>query len=373
MKHVCIFIQSLANGGAERVTVTLAGYLVANSYHVTVITMADNKNDFHQLPEGVNRVSLAMAFENNGLRKLTANIERILTLRNNIKTLQPDILIGMMTNSSVMAILACIGLKTKVIVSERNYPARKTVSTFWSCLRKLTYKLADGHAAQTDKTLKWLQTYTKSRNVHVIPNSVKWPISAFSPIIDPAKFVTAENKLILAVGTKLKQKGFDLLLEAFSRISDSYPEWQLAIVGIDKETNSKDYKALIHMTQNFDITDRVIFVGKVGNIGDWYERADIFVLSSRYEGFPNVLIEAMASGCSCVAFDCDTGPRDIIEHNQNGLLVSPENVDDMADTISLLINDNALRNKLSQNAITVRENFSENAILIKWCDLIESI
>ncbi|WP_141696836.1 glycosyltransferase, partial [Methylophaga muralis] len=235
MKHICIFIQSLANGGAERVTVTLAGYLSANSYRVTVITMTDDKNDFHQLPEGVNRVSLAMAFENNGFRKLTANIERILILRKNIKFLQPDVLIGMMTNSSVMAILACIGLQTKVIVSERNYPARKTVSSFWSCLRKLTYKLADGHAAQTDKTLKWLQTHTKSRNVHVIPNSVKWPITAHSPIIDPDEFVTVEKKIILAVGTKLKQKGYDLLLEAFSEISDSYTEWQLAIVGIDKE------------------------------------------------------------------------------------------------------------------------------------------
>lgn len=373
MKHICIFIQSLTNGGAERVTVTLAGYLSANSYRVTVITMADDKNDFHQLPEGVNRVSLAMAFQNIGFRKLTANIERILTLRKNIKSVQPDILIGMMTNSSVMAILACIGLKTKVIASERNYPARKTVSLFWSCLRNLVYRLADGHAAQTDKTRKWLKTHTKARNVHVIPNSVKWPLPVQSPIVDPAEFVADENKLILAVGTKFKQKGFDLLLEAFSSISDPYSEWRLAIVGIDKERDSKDYEALRHIAQNFDITDRVIFAGKVGNIDDWYERADIFVLSSRYEGFPNVLIEAMASGCSCVAFDCDTGPRDIIEHNQNGLLVSPENVGDMVDAISLLMNDNALRNKLSENAVCVRESFSENAILIKWCDLIESI
>ena len=373
MKHICVFIQSLANGGAERVTVTLAGYLSANSYRVTVITMADDKNDFHQLPEGVNRVSLGMAFQNKGFRKLTANIERILTLRKNIKKLQPDILIGMMTNSSVMAILACIDLKTKVIVSERNYPAQKTVSPFWSFLRKLSYRLADGHAAQTDKTLKWLQTHTKARNVHVVPNSVNWPIPAQTPILNPSEFFTAENKVILAVGTKLKQKGFDLLLEAFSRIAGSYPQWRLAIVGIDKETNSKDNETLRHIAQNFDITDRVILVGKVGNVGNWYERADIFALSSRYEGFPNVLIEAMASGCACVAFDCDTGPRDIIEHNQNGLLVSPENVGDMADTISLLINDNALRNKLSQNAVSVRKSFSENAILIKWSDLIESI
>lgn len=373
MKHICIFIQSLTNGGAERVTVTLAGYLSANLYRVTVITMTDDTNDFHQLPDGINRISLGMAFKNKGFRKLTANIERTLTLRKTIKKLQPDTLIGMMTNSSVMAILSCIGLKTKVIVSERNYPARKTVSPFWGGLRKLSYRLADGHAAQTDKTLKWLQTHTKARNVHVVPNSVNWPVPVQSPIIYPAEFVTADNKVILAVGTKLKQKGFDLLLEAFSSITDSYPEWRLVIVGIDEYTNSKDYETLCHIAQNFDITDRVILAGKVGNVGDWYERADIFALSSRYEGFPNVLIEAMASGCACVAFDCDTGPRDIVEHNKNGLLVSPENVGELADAISLLINDNALRNKLSQNAVSVRENFSENAILIKWCDLIESI
>lgn len=373
MSHVCIFIQSLANGGAERVTITLAKYLHKKKYNVTVITMADDKNDFYLLPDGVNRIYLDMAFENQGYKKLTANFERISRLREELKKIEPDILIGMMTSAAVLSILACLGLKTKVIVSERNFPGRKKINLFWALLRRLTYRFADGHVAQTQKTLEWLLTHTKARNVHVIPNSVSWPIPTQCPIIDPANFLTDQNKIILAVGTKLTQKGFDLLLKAFSKIGDTYPEWRLVIIGIDREKNIKDYERLIHLVQKHNLSDQIILIDKVGNIGSWYERANIFVLSSRYEGFPNVLIEAMAAGCACVAFDCDTGPRDIIEHKRNGLLVSPENTDELSETISHLIENNELHTILSTNAILAREKFSEENVLIKWEKIIKSI
>ena len=95
-------------------------------------------------------------------------------------------------------------------------------------------------------------------------------------------------------------------------------DWDLVILG-----NGEERDNLNHMTRNFGITDRVHFPGSVGNISEWYERADLFVLSSIVEGFPNVLLEALTYGLPCISFDCNTGPRDIIQDGFNGILVDP--------------------------------------------------
>jgi len=118
---------------------------------------------------------------------------------------------------------------------------------------------------------------------------------------------------------------------------------------------------------------RVFLPGRVGNVGEWYARADLYVMSPRFEGFPNALVEAMAYGLPVVSFDCDTGPRDIIIHGVNGLLVPPENVVGLTEALEQLMGDAALRQCFAMRAVEVRERFSMMRIAAVWETFFEEI
>jgi len=141
----------------------------------------------------------------------------------------------------------------------------------------------------------------------------------------------------------------------------------------EQQTSDNLLREYLGLISKGNLQHQIIFPGKAGNVGDWYRIADIFVLSSRFEGFPNVLLEAMASGTACVSFDCDTGPRDLIQDGYNGLLVEELNTKELAKSIERLINDAALRNTLAKNATKVRETYSENILLEKWAKLLELV
>ena len=127
------------------------------------------------------------------------------------------------------------------------------------------------------------------------------------------------RKVLLAVGRLEVEKGFDWLIDAFSALATKYPEWDLVILG-----EGSLRATLEKQVQTSGLARRVFLPGRVGNVGDWYERANLYVMSSRFEGFGNTLGEAMAYGLPAVSFDCETGPRNIIRHETDGLLVPLE-------------------------------------------------
>jgi glycosyltransferase involved in cell wall biosynthesis len=367
--NVFFYIHSLTGGGAERVTATIARHLADQGHEVGVITMTAQEQDFYPLDPRVRRVTLDLAGDNRGLLgKLTANYRRWRALRRALKTEQPDVVVAMMTTSIVLAILAAVGLPVRVYGSERNYPGRKSAGRPWALLRRVVYRFAAGHVAQTREAVAWLERHTGARNVHVIPNPVVWPIPSFPPKMAPASMVLPERKVILAVGSKPEQKGFDLLLHAYAGLASDRPDWDLVILGVNPESEalSGGGSSLRQLAEELGIAQRLHLPGRVGNVADWYRRADLFVLSSRYEGFPNVLLEAMASGCPCIAFDCDTGPRDVIQNGTNGVLVPAENVDELKAEMSRLMINDEFRIKLSSEAIKARYQFEEEAIMAQW-------
>ena len=173
----------------------------------------------------------------------------------------------------------------------------------------------------------------------------------------------AGASLMLAVGTKPHQKGFDRLLAAFARLAPRHPSWHLVILGLDPASGSHR-RAVADLVAQWQadplLRQRVHLPGPVGNVADWYGACDLFVLSSRYEGFPNVLLEAMVSGCACLACACPTGPEEIVRHGQDGWLVPAE-----ADAALLerelerLIDDPLLRRRLGSEARAVRQRYGE--------------
>jgi glycosyltransferase involved in cell wall biosynthesis len=371
-KKLLIFLGSLTSGGAERVTVALSKYMATvKKYSVVVVTLNEDEYDFYTLDDSVKRISMEMSGDTSGLDKFWMNFRRLLKFRSIVKQEKPDIVLGMITRQAVLSILACCWLPVKVIVSERNFPEKRKNHSMWELLRKVTYRFADLHVVQTKPIAEWVKRNTRASNVKVIPNSVLFPLPVYKPIIEPSSFLKSGDKLILAVGTLKRQKGFDLLIETAVRILPKYPQWKLIILG--KEHDDEGERGLMEQFQNIiarhNLENQILFPGEAGNVGDWYNRAEIFVLSSRYEGFPNVLLEAMTSGVACISFDCDTGPSELIQNQKNGLLVPQKNVRELASSIELLINNDEYRKKLGENALSIREKYSEEIIFEKWSKL----
>lgn len=374
MKKILLCIDSLTGGGAERATILLASHLAKKNVHVCIVTLYGEERDFYSVPAGVKRYALGLMQHNRGIAKLSANFRRISAIRSAVKYESADVVIGMMTTCSVLSAVACLGLSTCSITAERNYPGRKQAIKPWGLMRKIFYRFADAHIVQSKETAVWLKKNTGARNSFVIPNAVSWPLENLSPVVTPESLVNADAKLILAVGTKPGQKGFDLLLKAFASVADQAPNWKLAIAGIDVTSPaSEEVSVLLELANNLGLTDNIVWPGRIGNVADWYERADMFVLSSRYEGFPNVLLEAMSAGCPSIAFDCDTGPRDIIRDGENGLLVAPESTEKLAEAMLTLVQDGDFRKKLSASAVAVREDFAEDKIFREWERVINEV
>jgi glycosyltransferase involved in cell wall biosynthesis len=361
--RIALVIHSMHAGGAERITSHLANAWAERGWTVTLITIASESLDFYALHPSVTRRALELAGESNGvLAALVANVRRVLALRRAIRECKPDVVIGMMATAAVLSILAAQGLGCRVIASERTHPPMLPIGRLWHALRRYTYPRAYRVTMLTQDGLRWLQTTIPNANGVVIPNPVPYPLPVNAPLLQPESYIEQHRKLLLAVGRMDEGKQFDRLISAFSAIAAKYADWNLAILG-----SGSVHPRLVQQITNLGLEARVTLPGRVGNIGDWYARADLYAMSSRFEGFPNTLAEAMAHGCAAVSFDCDTGPRDIILDGENGLLVRPVG-DIHAFTCALekLMGDELLRDELSEQAVNVRVRFSLPNILQLW-------
>jgi glycosyltransferase involved in cell wall biosynthesis len=356
-----IVIHSLHGGGAERVAVDLAAYWAKQGALVTVVTQASADSDAYALPDGVRRIVLGTAGNSAGrLRGLLANLLRVRKLRAVMRRTKPDVVLGMMTTSSILAVLAARNLPCRVIATEHTHPPVQTLPRVWQRLRRKTYPRAAQVVALTRGTASWLEENVPGSRVAVIPNAVRWPLQQTEPLIEPPE--RNGRHRLLAVGRLHRLKGFDLLIQAFAGIADYFPDWDLTILG---EGGERDMlQGQIHAAS---LADRIFLPGRVGNVGQWYEQSDLYVLSSRAEGLSNTLIEAMASGLAVVAFDCDTGPREIVRDGIDGVLVRPaEDQEALAAHLSDLMAHPQRRGALASRAVDARDRFCTARIMALW-------
>ena len=180
--------------------------------------------------------------------------------------------------------------------------------------------------------------------------------------MNPDHWLTPGVPLLLGVGTKAKQKGFDRFMPVFSALAQEVPSLHLALLGLSQGSYKGSYQQVWlrdKLGQDQDLQQRLLLPGMVGTMAAWYARATVFVLPSRFEGFPNVLLEAMAAGCVCVASDCLTGPAELIDHDVNGVLMAKDaSCEDWIVAIKGLLQDRSRCKALGQEATKVRERFS---------------
>jgi len=363
--RLLILINSMGGGGAERVTASLANYWAAQGWEITIVTLTPQSDDFYELSASIKRVALELGGgSGNVFIGLIHNVYRVLAVRQVLRDIKPDVALGMMTTANILLAIASLRLKIRTVGSERTHPPQYPLGALWERLRSYGYGLLDAVVAQSSEGAEWLKKNTNAKNVVVIPNPAKWPLTNHQPLLKVDEVCQKGRKLLLAVGRLSTEKQFDLLIGVFKSLTSRHPDWDLVILGEGYLRST-----LEEQVQQQGLENRVYLPGRVGNVGDWYDHADLFVLSSRFEGFPNALVESMAYGLPAVCFDCDTGPRDIIRHEVDGLLIPQGDEVGLTTALDRLMGDAALRHRFAERAVEVCERFATELVAEKWANL----
>lgn len=362
--RLTLIIYSLSSGGAERVMSTMANYWAGKGWEITLLTF-DNGivPPFYDLDSRICHIPLGLAGESpNLITAIWNNLQRIRTLRTGIYNSKPDVVISFMNITNAIALLATRGLNIPVVVSERIDPARYPIGRIWEQMRQWTYPFADRIVVQTKGTLNYFSSKLQARTC-TIPN----PVLLQLKVKEPSDKLLGERSLI-AMGRLDKQKGFDLLLQAFAQLKARYPEWTLMILG-EGALRSE----LESLRNQLGLTERVHFLGQVKNPSKFLKQADLFILSSRFEGFPNALCEAMACGLPVISTDCPSGPREIVRHDLDGILVPNEDVLALAAAMERLMSDEGYRKRLAARAPEVVERFTLEKVMGMWEAVISEV
>jgi GalNAc-alpha-(1->4)-GalNAc-alpha-(1->3)-diNAcBac-PP-undecaprenol alpha-1,4-N-acetyl-D-galactosaminyltransferase len=359
--RLSLVISSLQAGGAERVLSRMASYWAARGHDVEIVSFdRPDARPFYPLHANVRVRGLDLLRDSrHPIEALWNTAVRVRRVRRAIVEHRPDVVISFLDQVNVVTLLATRALGLPVIVSERNDPARLPLAAPWPALRRWTYRRARWVVMQTPEAAAYFDD--PRIRITVIGNAI-------APAPSPAPAPGAKGvSWITAVGRLAPQKGFDLLLRAFGQIAASHPSWSLRIVG-----DGGERAALTDQARTLGLADRVEFTGRVDNVFPLLAAADLFVLSSRFEGFPNALAEAMAAGLPVIAFDCRSGPSALVRHEVDGLLVPPEDVAGLAAAMDRLIANPAERAALAGRAPEVVERYSEAAIMDRWEELLRS-
>ncbi len=361
LKIACL-IHSLDGGGAERVMAGLASRLAGRGHAVTLVTLNDGLHDRHAVDSGVKRMPLSVMGDSGSAVTALVNLRRrVIAIRKSMVDIGPDVVLSFCDRTNILGLMAIKGMPpirlggnatdTPIVISERSDPSQQSLGPAYSWLRCRMYPRADRVIAQTDSSASFLRSALRLSRVDVIASAVDLPL-AFSD-----RDGASGNRRIVSVGRLEHEKGFDRLIEAMAIVSKVHPEWSLRIVGEGSQRQS-----LQTQIDRLNLGDRVSMPGWIQPASPELCEATVYVLPSRYEGFPSALMEAMAAGVPSVAVDCPSGPRAIIEDAQNGLLVSND-VAGIASGIQRMISDAAFRERIGEAGFDVVQRFGWDAMV----------
>jgi len=314
MVKLIFVIDSMISGGAERVMAVLANGFSESGYDTTIISKA-HKSSFYQLGDNVKLVYPKTVVDyKNKVTILLTRLKLYLDIYKYLKAEKPDFVIPFSTTTNGVTIITCKLLGLKVIASEHNnFKLNLNSFKVW-VIKRIIYPHARLLTVLTERDRN--EYYGKFMdNVIVMPNPLP---------LEPAENVgnLLREKIILFVGdlSRWDQKGFDNLLEVFSQISPEYQDWKLVIAGSGNQSRLKEKIGELGLLENVSI------LGEVREIRTLFRESSIFALTSKWEGLPMVLLEAMSQGLACIAFDCFTGPRELITDRRDGILVEDQNL-----------------------------------------------
>lgn len=356
-------ISSLVGGGAEGVMCTLANEMAAKGHEVTLLTPEDRK--VYPLSDKVKLIEAKKWEYETMVGSLPSRIykkaaNRFLDYKNIkriIKDEKPDLILDFLVMWLTFLVLICKG-RIPMIFADRN-AAENKFGRFDSYIRKVLFRQADVVQVMSYHDAAYL--CKKYKKVVPMPNPLR-----FTPISKEEYEAGFEKrKNILAVGRLDAQKGFDKLIYAFAKVADKYPEWDVDICGQDmvRRHYSEVLKKII---VDNHLESRVHFIGFHKDVDRVMREHAIFCLSSKHEGFPNVLSEAMVNGMACVSFDIVTGPHEIIMDGLDGMIVENQNVDALAEGLDAMMGSKELRYSFGLKASEDIRRYERGKIVDKW-------
>ncbi|MCU4566595.1 glycosyltransferase family 4 protein [Acinetobacter radioresistens] len=358
MKKICFLIGNLSSsGGTERVTTLIANNLVEYSkYEISILSLVDGKNPFFDLNPGISIFSLnekKISFKSNFL-------STVWKIRKFLQEYEINTLIVVDTIACIFTIPALFGLKVKHICWEHFNFNNNNGIKLRDFSRKLAVKYCDHIITLTEKDKSvWLNNL-KNINAQVTAIANPCPFSIQNHIKEK------NTKIVLAVGRLTHVKGFDILLEAWVQVNKAMPEWKLKIVG-----DGEDKLILSEFIKYNQLTASVELVGKTDNVSKYYKEAEIFCLSSRYEGFPMVLLETLAFGLPVISFDCETGPAEILA-DTDSILIPQDNINLFASSLINLMKNEEKRGLINPKSKEKAKLYQPQFIIQQWIKLLDS-
>ena len=356
-KKIIFIMPTLAGGGAERVISIISNYLVERNYNISIYLLRE-KLISYELKSNIKVETIIPKIKNSVIKK----IETIFSLRRIIKNNPNAIFISFLTNENIYLTLSTLGLKSKIIVSERNDPYMTINGKFKKSLINFLYgiKQCKYVVFQTTGAMQFYNEIVQKKGV-IIPNPIKEDL--------PEAYNGIRRKEIVTFARLEPQKNYPLLIKTFSRFCRVHKDYRLGIYG--KGIMEGFLKKLVIEE---GIEDKVTFYGFCLDVHNKIKDAAMFVLPSNYEGVSNSMLEAMAIGLPCICTDCSPGgARMYIENNKNGILVPVKDINKMYEAMNKIALDENFSKILSENAFLIKYQLSVENIGKKWEKILDKI
>lgn len=350
MKRFVFFDATLLQGGAERVISLLSREMAKKDLSVKILVYKDIEPFYTIDP----RVELVYVCRETGRENLLKNL---LWMRKFYRE-HADVIISFLAPYNILTLIATLGGKQTVIVADRNDPRHVPGKLPVRKLRDFLYRFADGVIVQTKHNQAYFSKAIQ-RKSRVIYNPVDMQEKAGMALR------TTREKTIVTVGRLLPQKNQEMLLDAFAAIADAFPEYKLVIYGDGAHRENLEEKV-----SQLKLENRVSMPGSFKDIHQRIASAELFVMSSNYEGMPNALIEAMCLGLPVISTKV-SGATDLIRHGENGLLVDVGDTAGLAQAMQILLSDENMRESFGREATRLNETLKIEDITRQWLEAVE--